>query len=218
MLFLISFPLAFQLGVDTARAQLGERIEKILDCGLIGSVGYDHCMEQKKQQEEQENSGKECDDALADLEAHKGKFATAHSAWKDVKETWECERFIGEPSHTVTRNQVREHEQTADAERKAIEDALQKAREVCPTGRQPSNPLAKSDSKECADKEIAHACQAKKQSQLEAAVSKHCKPKDQSTSEDYQKCRDATKELEQRKQKKPIQQARDEADRACGRS
>ena len=73
-------------------------------------------------------------------------------------------------------------------------------------------------SKECADKEIEHACQAKKQSQLEAEVSKHCKPKDQSTGEDYRKCRAAKKELKQREADEPIQQARDEADRECGRS
>lgn len=43
MLFVVSLALAFQLGVGTARAQnpLGDRIQKIMDCGVIGSVGYD---------------------------------------------------------------------------------------------------------------------------------------------------------------------------------
>lgn len=68
MLFVVSLALAFQLGVGTARAQnpLGDRIQKIMDCGVIGSVGYDRCMEAKKREKDK----KDCDDALAALKAH----------------------------------------------------------------------------------------------------------------------------------------------------
>jgi hypothetical protein len=178
--------------VRTAQAQSPFNymdITRMLDCGVVGSEGYERCKEEKEEERD-----KKCDESKEALKRLEKELADAYRTWQISLKTYRCNSIKGIDQGPDSKSNVDKALATVKDIDKKITEQLSKGKENCAQGKEPSDPRDKFEGRQCGEAKIDLACYQEKKDnllwELKNLDDEEGKCTKSGTSEGYRRCND----------------------------